>query len=197
MVHRRADVVLGVLVVALGAYALLTALNLALFGKHHVPGPGLFPALVSSMMLALGLLLAVLSARDVIRLRGGRSKAPAQQPADHETHQPLDQAATRKSADAVTTAVPTGQPSGEFRRIARATKVLVCYAIAIPLMTIIGFVPASAALVFLVLFGVEGRRNWRALTAAILIPVAAFLVFVRLLTIQLPIGLLNLGPLGS
>jgi hypothetical protein len=196
MVHRRADVVLGVLVAALGAYALMTALNLALFGKHHVPGPGLFPALVSSMMLALGLLLAALSARDVIRLRGGRNNASARRPADQERHQPLEQA-PQTFSDTATAAPPTEQPSSEFRRIARATKVLVCYAIAIPLMTIIGFVPASAALIFLVLFGVEERRNWRALAAAILIPVAAFLVFVRLLTIQLPIGLVNLGPLGS
>jgi putative tricarboxylic transport membrane protein len=176
MASRRADLILGVIVAALGAYALFLAMNLTLFSKEHVPGPGLFPTLIASGMLVLGVLLATLSTRDLVRWR---HRVPADEPV----------------ADPLAEIVESG-PS-QPRRVLRAGSVFACYAVTMPLMTILGFVPAAAVLVFLVLFGVEGRRNWRALAAAVLIPVAAFFLFVHLLTIQLPTGLIELGPLSS
>jgi hypothetical protein len=184
VVQRRLDLILGVIVAVLGALALSMALNLTLFSKKHVPGPGLFPTLITSVMLGLGLLLAALSTRDLIVWR----RHPPEAAGNPE--------ATGDTGDTPAEAAATGGPS-QTRRVLRAGSVLICYALAMPLMTILGFVPAAAVLVFLVLFGVEGRRNWRSMSAAILIPVASFFLFVHLLTVQLPTGLLDLGPLSS
>jgi putative tricarboxylic transport membrane protein len=161
---RRADLVLGLVVAAVGAYALSLALDMAMYGAHRVPGPGFFPTLLAGFLLGLGLLLAATSVR-------GRRRPSEGDVADPETH-------------------------GDWHRQLRAGTVLGCYALSVPLLGLLGFVPTAALLVFVLLFGVEGRRNWRALLASILIPVAASIVFVDLLTIPLPEGLLSHGPLG-
>jgi Tripartite tricarboxylate transporter TctB family len=177
--QRRADLILGVVIAALGAWALSMALDLSMFTKTHTPGPGLFPTLVSSFMLALGVLLAVLCARDLV---AARREVPSSEDAE-----------ARPPTDATLVDAGPSQP----RRIGRAGAVFACYVVTMPLMSILGFVPAAAVLIVLVLFGVERRRDWRALAAAVLIPVAAFYLFVHLLTIQLPTGLLDLGPLST
>jgi putative tricarboxylic transport membrane protein len=158
---RKAELALGLVVAAVGAYALSLALDMAMYSSSHVPGPGFFPTLLSGLLLGLGLLLAVTSLR---RKRGTE---------DAEAPEPVN-----------------------WHRQMRAGAVWLCYAVSIPLLTLLGFVPTGALLVFALLFGVEGRRNWRALAAAILIPVAASVVFVDLLTIPLPQGLISHGPLG-
>jgi hypothetical protein len=78
----------------------------------------------------------------------------------------------------------------------RSGAVWLCYALSAPLLTILGFVPATAVLIFVLLFAIEGRRNWRSLVAAVLIPVATSALFIDVLTISLPSGLLSHGPFG-
>jgi putative tricarboxylic transport membrane protein len=167
---RRADLALGLVVAAVGAYALSLALDMSMYGANRVPGPGFFPTLLAGLLLGLGLLLAATSVR--------------------RRHEP----AADGSAGAAGRADPDSR--GDWHRQARAGTVLLCYAVSVPLLGLLGFVPTAALLVFALLFGVEGRRNWGALSAAILIPVAASIIFVDLLTIPLPQGLLSHGPLG-
>jgi hypothetical protein len=197
--QRRADLILGVVIAALGAWALSMALDLSMFTRSHTPGPGLFPTLVSSFMLALGVLLAVLCSRDLLAGRRDRSES------DLAGVRPATDAAPSNPApgdsalidSARIDSAPVESGPSQSRRIGRAGAVFACYVVSMPLMSILGFVPAAAVLIVLVLFGVERRRDWRALAAAVLIPVAAFYLFVHLLTIQLPTGLLDLGPLGT
>jgi hypothetical protein len=54
---RRVNAITGIVVAALGAYALLRAFDLQLTVENGVPGPGLFPALTSALLVVLGLLL--------------------------------------------------------------------------------------------------------------------------------------------
>jgi putative tricarboxylic transport membrane protein len=56
---RIADVVLGASTAALGAFAMVSARDLPLFGEHHVSGPGFFPLLLAAVLIVLGVLLVV------------------------------------------------------------------------------------------------------------------------------------------
>jgi tripartite tricarboxylate transporter TctB family protein len=66
-----AQAALGVAAAVLGVVALIDASGLKMFGKHGVPGPGLFPTALSIVVSALGLALVVVSA--VRRVRDGRA----------------------------------------------------------------------------------------------------------------------------
>lgn len=171
---QRADVVAGVAVAAFGALALVTALNLAFLSTSGVPGPGFFPTLLSALLLLLGVLLGVTSLR----------RRP--EPTD-------DEAPSRQLPGELVEEVG---PSGRTR-VLRAGTVWLCFAVSVPILAVLGFVPAMAILIALVLFGVERRLNWRALVVAVVVPAAVYELFVHLLTIPLPVGLLNLGPLSS
>jgi len=65
-----------------------------------------------------------------------------------------------------------------------------------PLLALLGFVPAAAALVFVLLFGLKAGGTGGPVLVAIVIPVAASAVFTKLLSVPLPQGLLSHGPLG-
>lgn len=174
---RRADLIFGLVIAAVGGWALSGALDLAMFGRNHEPGPGLFPAVISAALLLLGLLLAVLSALGIVRTR----REP--------------EAVTAPAAPGGDVADAVAGPS-ELRKQLRAGSVLALYALMMPLLTLLGFVPATALLIFGLLFGVERRWDWRSVAAAILIPVGCHIIFVQLLTIQLPTGLISHGPFG-
>lgn len=172
---QRADVVAGVAVAALGAFALVAALNLAFLSTSGVPGPGFFPTLLSGLLLLLGVLLGVTS----LRTRPVTATGDADEPTRHLPGE----------ADA-------DEPSGRVR-VLRAGTVWLCFLISVPILTVLGFVPAMAILIAAVLFGVERRLNWRALVVAIVVPVAVYELFVHLLVIPLPVGVFNLGPFSS
>jgi putative tricarboxylic transport membrane protein len=70
----------------------------------------------------------------------------------------------------------------------RAAAVLVAFAIIAPLVAIIGYVPAMVVLVLVVLYGIERRRDFRSLVAALLIPTATYLLFAHAFAIPLPNG---------
>lgn len=171
---QRADVVAGTTVAALGAFALVTALNLAFLSDSGVPGPGFFPTLLSGLLVVLGILLAVISLRKraAVPVTGDES-------VDHE-----------ESAIEVEERSPR-------ERIQRAGAVWICFAVAVPVLTVLGFVPAMAILIAVLLFGVERRLNWRSIVLAVVVPVAVYELFVHLLSIPLPVGLFALGPFSS
>lgn len=56
--YLRANLVAGILIVALGAWLLLGGLALGL-QRANVPGPGVYPVIVGGALVALGALLAV------------------------------------------------------------------------------------------------------------------------------------------
>ena len=70
----------------------------------------------------------------------------------------------------------------------RAFAVLVSFGIFAPLVAVIGFVPAMVLLILVVLYGIERRRDFRSLVAAVLIPAASYLLFAHLFAIPLPGG---------
>src|ERR1700743_1943704 len=172
---QRADVVAGTAVAAPGAFALVTALNLAFLSDSGVPGPGFFPTLLSGLLVVLGVVLGVTSLR----------KRPATETGG-ETGAG-DEAEQLPAADS---------PSGRSR-VLRAGAVWVCFLLAVPILTYLGFVPAMAILVALLLFGVERRLDWRSLVVAVVVPVGVYELFVHLLSIPLPTGVIAIGPFSS
>jgi putative tricarboxylic transport membrane protein len=170
---QRADVVAGTTVAALGAFALVTALNLAFLSNSGVPGPGFFPTLLSGLLVVLGILLAVISLRKrAVPVTGDES-------VDHE-----------ESAIEIEERSPR-------ERVMRAGAVWICFAVAVPVLTVLGFVPAMAILIAVLLFGVERRLNWRSIVLAVVVPVGVYELFVHLLSIPLPTGLFLLGLFSS
>ncbi len=112
--------------------ALIDASGLAMFGKHGVPGPGMFPTALSIAVVALGLTLAVVSV--IRRIRNGRA--------------------------------PAGQMKGVGREFFRAGSVWVGLTASIPLMGLIGFVPATILLIGYLILLIERIRG---LTAVLVI----------------------------
>ena len=70
----------------------------------------------------------------------------------------------------------------------RAAAVLIAFAIIAPLVAVIGYVPAMVLLVLVILYGIERRRDFRSLVAALLIPTATYLLFAHAFAIPLPSG---------
>lgn len=157
---RRLDLLTGSVTTAVGALAFWDATGLAMFGDSHVPGPGFFPKVLSGLLTALGLALAGMS------LRERDEPAPN---ADAANDEPSDEAPTR---------------GGRVRAFA----VLVAFGVIAPLVAVVGYVPAMALLVLVVLYGIERRRDFRSLVAALLIPVATYLLFAHAFSIPLPNG---------
>jgi hypothetical protein len=66
--------------------------------------------------------------------------------------------------------------------------VLIAFGVIAPLVAVIGYVPAMVLLVLVVLYGIERRRDFRSLVAAVLIPAATYLLFAYVFAIPLPAG---------
>ena len=151
---RRLDLLTGSVTTVVGALAFWDASGLTMFGDSHVPGPDFFPKILSGLLTALGLTLAVMSLRE------------RDEPA---TDEPAEEAPTR---------------GGRVRAFA----VLVAFGVIAPLVAVVGYVPAMVLLVLVVLYGIERRRDFRSLVAALLIPVATYLLFAHAFSIPLPNG---------
>jgi hypothetical protein len=77
---------------------------------------------------------------------------------------------------------------GAARRMLRPAAVLIVFGVIAPLVAIIGYIPAMVLLVLVILYGIERRRDFRSLLAAVLIPVATYVLFAHLFAIPLPSG---------
>lgn len=80
------------------------------------------------------------------------------------------------------------QPGSARRRMLRPVGVLIVFGVIAPLVAVIGYIPAMILLVLVVLYGIERRRDFRSLLAAVLIPVATYVLFAHLFAIPLPSG---------
>jgi hypothetical protein len=185
---QRAELVAGGVVAAVGAFALVEALDLAFIAKNGVPGPGFFPTLLSGLLLALGVVLAVLS----LRSQRVDSESPLAPRIDGEA---IASPAQRRAA--VDEATGDGPVPTQKARVLRAGSVWLLFAVAVGVLSVLGFVPTIALLIAALLYGVERRRDWRPILVAVLVPVASYELFVHLLDIPLPTGLLLLGPFSS
>jgi putative tricarboxylic transport membrane protein len=74
------------------------------------------------------------------------------------------------------------------RRMLRPVAVLIVFGVIAPLVAIIGYIPAMVLLVLVILYGIERRRDFRSLLAAVLIPVATYVLFAHFFAIPLPSG---------
>jgi hypothetical protein len=160
---RRVDFCTGVVSAAVGLAALWDARNLVMFGEHDVPGSGFFPTILAGLLTVLGLVLAGMAL--------GEHAAVS---ADLEATAPEDAGSTGHN-------------------MLRPVAVLIAFGVIAPLVAVIGSVPAMVLLVRGVLYGIERRRDLRSLVAAVLIPVASFLLFAHVFAIPLPAGPLLAG----
>jgi hypothetical protein len=171
---RRADFIFGVVVGLTGLGALIMALGMRMFAGG-IPGPGLFPTLVSSALTLLGVLLAWQSRRESgpeVRAVGAVAAAEARR-----RH------------------LSTGE--GQDRPNPwRAIAVWCGFVAAVPLLYVLGFTLSMMALGAYLLFVVEARRTIGATIAIIAVPAAVYLLFVNVLGIALPLGVFRLGVLG-
>lgn len=160
---RRVDFCTGGVIAAVGLAALWDARNLVMFGEHGVPGSGFFPTILAGLLTVLGLVLAGMALRE---------HAPV--PADPEATTPEDASSTG-------------------HKMLRPVAVLIAFGVIAPLVAVIGFVPAMVLLVLVVLYGIERRRDLWSAVAAVLIPVACFLLFAHVFAIPLPAAPLLAG----
>lgn len=154
-----AQAALGIVAAGFGVVALVDASGLAMFGKHGVPGPGMFPTALSTAVVALGLALVVVSA--VRRFRHGRGTA--------------------------------GEMAGVGRQLMRAGSVWVGLTASLPLMGLIGFVPATVLLIAYLVLVIERVRGLKAALVIVTVPVLAYLLFVFVLGVELPTSVLFEG----
>jgi hypothetical protein len=161
---RRVDFCTGGVIAAVGLAALWYTRHLVMFGEHDVPGSGFFPTILAGLLTVLGLVLAGMALRE-------RAAVPADQ-------------------DGGTMPEDAGSPG---RKMLRPVAVLIAFGVIAPLVAVIGFVPAMVMLVLVVLYGIERRRDLWSAVAAVLIPVACFLLFAHVFAIPLPAGPLLAG----
>ena len=171
---QRTDVVAGAVVTLVGVVALALALNWSFFAADGTPGPGFFPVLLSAALVVLGVVLAVQGVRPArieVRAIGAVSEVEKHGDGGDE-----------------------GEPLLPDRR--KPLVIGALFVVALPLLSVLGFVPAMVLLMLAVLYGVERRRGVWPAVAALVVPIGLYELFVELLGIQLPTGMLGLGVLG-
>ncbi|WP_413733446.1 tripartite tricarboxylate transporter TctB family protein [Sodalis sp. RH21] len=172
---RRADVAFGTVVIIVAAAVLVISLQMP-FYLNNVPGPGFLPRIIASVLVILGILLVWQS------LHPGAPEVRAVgavTPIETKTHGKPD---------------PKEATEHFFPR--RTVAVFIGYVVAVPLFALIGFVLTGMLLMAYLLIFVEKRRNWASYVALIAVPIAIYLLFVEVLSIELPTGMLGLGILG-
>lgn len=175
---KRAELALGLGVSAVGAGALAMALGMRFFTGGG-PGPGFFPVLCSSALTVLGLILAWQS------LQAALPEVRAVGPVG--------------AAEARRRKLSTLEPDEPDPR--RTLAVWGGYVAAVPVLYGLGFTLTMTALMAYLLVVVERRWSPRAIAAVLLVPAAVYLLFVHLLGIDLPEGLVGtrvpaLGTIG-
>jgi hypothetical protein len=158
---RRTDAIVGIIALAIGAYALQGALTLGYF-YNQAPGPGFFPRF-------LALLLILLGAAQLVQ-----AVVPRRRPATADEHGQGD--GTAETA--------MGPP--EWRNYVRVASVAAGWIVSVALIDTLGFLITMVLLVLYLNVVVDGKRGWRPVLAAIVIPGAIYVAFGRFLQIQLP-----------
>lgn len=171
---RQAEFLFGVAVSLTGLGALILALGIRMFAGG-IPGPGLFPMLVSSVLTVLGVVMAWQS----LRSSGPEVRAVGRVGAveTRRRHLSTDEGQSKPNPW-------------------RAVLVWAGFVAVVPLLYVLGFTLSMMVLVAYLLLVIEGRRTIAAVAAIIATPAVIYVLFVNLLGIALPVGLLKLGILG-
>ncbi|WP_413723991.1 tripartite tricarboxylate transporter TctB family protein [Sodalis sp. RH16] len=172
---RRADVAFGSVVAIVAAAVLIMAWQMP-FYLNNVPGPGFLPRIIAFVLLILGVILVAQSLRPSIpevRAIG------VVNPIETKTHGKPD---------------PKEIAPHFFPK--KTVAVFIGYVVAVPLFASIGFVLTGVLLMAYLLLYVEKRRSVASYIALVAVPIAIYLLFVQVLSIELPTGLLNTGILG-
>ncbi|XBS71376.1 tripartite tricarboxylate transporter TctB family protein [Acerihabitans sp. KWT182] len=172
---RRADVAFGSVVAVVAAAVLVIAWQMP-FYVNNVPGPGFLPRIVAAILLLLGVILIVQSLRpEIPEVRA----VGAVNPLEAKTHGKPEPAVNTKDF---------------FPK--RTVAVFLGYVVSVPLFALIGFVLTGMLLMAYILLFIEKRRHYGAYIAIVAVPIVIYLLFVQVLGIELPNGLLNTGILG-
>jgi tripartite tricarboxylate transporter TctB family protein len=174
----RAETVCGVVVSVLGVFAFVPALGMGFLAEGG-PGPGFLPTVLSVALIVLGAALVVISRRPqrvAVRAIGGEVG-------------PVEEGAR-------TTVREDDGAERDGRRIPKPVLVWVTFAVSALLLPVFGFAVTMALLLAALIYGVEGKRGWLPMIAVVLVPIVLYELFVDLLAIQMPVGLLDIGLLG-
>lgn len=163
---RRTDAIVGAVTLAVGGYALRGAMDLPYF-YNGAPGPGFFPRYLALALILLGgaQLVQALLPRPSLAGGGGQASVTAGEGEAREKLRP--------------------------RRYLRVAGVMAGWIVSVGLIDTVGFLIAMILLVLYLSFVIEGKRGWRPVLLAIVMPSLIYLAFSRFLQIQLPVG-----PLG-
>ncbi len=172
---RKADVAFGAVIAVVGAGALALSLSMPFFSEN-APGPGFFPRFVSSGLIFLGLLQLASG------FRPAKVEVRPLGPVD-----PMERVTHGKAG--------SRDPDKSFFS-ARPLIVIGAYVVSVPVLAVLGFVPTIALLLAFLFLFVERRRHIGAYAAIVVTPIVTWLLFAKVLGMEMPEGLLHLGFLG-
>ncbi|HEY0208965.1 tripartite tricarboxylate transporter TctB family protein [Acerihabitans sp.] len=167
---RRADMLFGTGVIIVASAVLVISLKMP-FYQSNIPGPGFLPRIIASVLVVLGILLvwqSLTPGAPEVRAVG------AVTPIETKTHGKPD---------------PKEVTPHFFPK--RTVAVFIGYVAAVPLFAVIGFVLTGILLMAYLLLFVEKRRNVASYIALLAVPIAIYLLFVQVLNIELPPGMLR------
>ena len=145
------------------------------FESRGIPGPGLFPFLLSVAILCFSAVLAVVA---VVLHRRQDDRAPLVHAGDTE----LKPAALE---DDTGIATDDSEPRSRRRAIALWALVL-AVSLSLP---VVGFLPAMLLLTVVLMLGMERRYDVVSLVSAVAVPLAFYFLFATLLDVRLPSGI--------
>jgi putative tricarboxylic transport membrane protein len=177
---RTADLIGAGLLVALGITMAITSVGYDLVAEGGGIGPGLMPFTAAILLIAFGAAVGAESLRSSHERHSGTAKRDDREP--------------ERQSDAA--AQPDGDDGHEAREISGKTVALV-FALtlaAIAFVPLLGFLAPFAVLIFVLVTLVE-RQGWvRGAVLGVTASAITWLIFVRLLQIPLPTGILEATP---
>ncbi len=178
----RGQVTAFALLIAAGGYLVVTSFGYGLRNEDDSVGPGLLP-------LVIGACMVVLAGYELVVQVGGGRTPPRDALADLAGDRPAEaEGGDGDRADGIDIFGRT-----EPERVHQLWTVAAAMLVAILLVPLCGFLGAFGALVLFISVWVE-RRPWPAAVAVTAVSVAVVhVVFVLLLSVPLPGGLLGLG----
>lgn len=195
------DLTIAGLLFAFGLFMLVRSLGYELFGRGGRIGPGFMPFVAGALVAVFAAWVAVEVVR---RARGGPAAAP---PADR-TPDVADEEGTDTSISAASTVVTGHEDLASLAGVAPPDtspteampsrtnrKVMVVFGLAVlatVLTYLLGYILAFGIMTFLMLAVVERERPWVSALVAAASVVVAWAVFVRVLEVPLPGGVLHI-----
>lgn len=175
MTRGKQDVAVAAAFAVLALVFLVEGRDLA-FESRGIPGPGLFPFLLSVTILVFSTALALLA----LGSRRRRREAPtAVEPSAAEL---------TPTALADNSGLAAGDEHEEPRSLHRALALWLLVLVVCLSLPIIGFLPAMLLLTAVLTLGMERRHDVKSVVLAVVVPVAFYFLFGTLLDVRLPAG---------